>query len=94
MRPWSMAWEETSIATDVTPSSRNRARDRCNTAASGVVRSASSVPYGPSIEIPVMEPTVSSDAVSPAAIRRAVLVLPLVPVTPYTDIAVDGRRCT
>ena len=83
-RPSSSAWEETSIAQARSPASSIRANVACRSTASGVVRSTSSsrppttlftVPSRPH-RVPVCS--------SRWRTRKAVVVLPLVPVIPTT----------
>ena len=69
------------MATAFAPSSRKRARRRCSSGASGVVRG------------PVSVPIVAADHPFAAKIdarNATVVVLPFVPVTPTIVIALDG----
>ena len=74
-RCWSRAWDDTSMATALLPSSLSRARRAWSSGASGVVWTPPSVPT-----TDVGHPWASSTDRS----RWVTVVLPLVPVTPTT----------
>ncbi len=80
---------ETSIAHAVTPDRRKCAKVWCNVAASGVVRSGTHWQPGPRMRAPEINPGISPAADRPASMKCAVLVLPLVPVTPNTRGELD-----
>ena len=78
----SSAWEDTSIAQATSPPSSISRNVRCRSIASGVVRStARSTPPITLLTVP-SRPVWRSSASSRARTRNAVVVLPLVPVTP------------
>jgi hypothetical protein len=93
-RPIASEWLDTSIATSVTPSSAITANSACRSGASGVVSALGST--RPATRVPMVptSPAVRPAAASPASIRCAVVVLPLVPVTPSTDRCAVGSPCT
>ena len=87
----SSPWDDTSMATPRTPSSRISASSRWRSGASGVVRS---IPTGaPSILIPVvpMTPGVHPAAAKIRSIRNVVVVFPFVPVTPTISSSRAGH---
>ena len=83
-RPSSSACELTSIAQARSPESSMRRKVACRSIASGVVRSTgSSRPPTTDFTVP-SSPVCTPPASSSARTRKAVVVLPLVPVTPTT----------
>lgn len=89
-RPWSSAWELTSIATAWAPASRSCAISACVRSTSGVVNPVVTAwPYRPTPKVP-MVPLQVPRRLQAWASNCTVEVLPLVPVTPTTVIAALG----
>jgi len=85
-----IAWEETSIAQALSPPSSMRRNVSCRSIPSGVVRSTgSSTPPTTCFTVPI-SPVWIPAASSISRARYAVVVLPLVPVTPITFSSAVG----
>ena len=89
-RPRASAWLETSIATASTPRSRITASSACRSGASGVVRSLLRTSSPIRVSMVPMTPVRRPARRSPASSRYAVVVFPLVPVTPTIVMALAG----
>ncbi len=84
------ACEETSITQALSPASSMRANVACRSIASGVVRSTSSTsPPTTRCTVP-SSPQRRPEASSSERTRKAVVVLPFVPVTPTTSSSIVG----
>ncbi len=93
-RPSASAWLLTSIATAVVPRSRMAASSACRSGASGVVRTLGSTSSPMRVSTVPSRPVERPAARSPASTRKAVVVLPLVPVIPIVTIPAAGSPCT
>ena len=93
-RPSVSAWLLTSMATASVPRSRMTASSACRSGASGVVRALGSTSSPMRVSTVPSRPVERPAARSPASSRKAVVVLPFVPVTPSTSRSALGAPYT